>query len=55
MSRRRDTGFALYLIYPWESYRRHQPMAPQLPMIECKSPMVGFGGAMAGSPVWGVE
>ncbi len=55
MSRHRDTGFALYLIFPWESYWRHQPMALRLPMIQRKSPVVGFGGAMTGSPVWGAE
>jgi hypothetical protein len=55
MSRRRDTGFALYLISPRESYWRHQPMALWLPMIQRKSPVVGFGSAMAGLPVWGVE
>jgi hypothetical protein len=55
MSHRRNTGFALYLISPLESYWHHQPMAPRLPMIQCKSPVVGFGGAMAGLTVWGVE
>jgi hypothetical protein len=30
-------------------------MAPRLPMIQRKSPVVGFGGAMAGLPVWGAE
>ena len=33
-------------------------MVPWLPMVPCKAlpckaPVVGFGGAMAGSPVWG--
>jgi hypothetical protein len=55
MSRRHNTGFALYLISPWESYQHHQPIAPRLPMIQRKSPVVGFGGAMAGLPVWGAE
>jgi hypothetical protein len=55
MSRCRDTGFALYLISPWESYWRHQPMVPRLPMIQRKLPVVGFGGAMADLPVWGAE
>jgi hypothetical protein len=55
MSRRHNTGFAIYLISPWESYQRHQPVAPRLPMIQRKSPVVKFGGAMAGLPVWGAE
>jgi len=28
-------------------------MAPQIPMVPRKGPVVGFGGAMAGLPVWG--
>ncbi len=27
-------------------------MAPQIPMVLCKVHIVGFGGAMAGLPVW---
>jgi hypothetical protein len=55
MSRRRNTGFALYLISSWESYWRHQPIAPRLLMIQRKLPVVGFGSAMAGSPFLGAE
>ncbi len=28
-------------------------MAPRLPMVPCKVPMVGFGGKIVGLPVWG--
>jgi hypothetical protein len=55
MSHHCDTGIALYLISPWESYWRHQPMVPWLPMIQRKLPVVGFGGVMAGLLVWGAE
>ena len=27
-------------------------MAPQIPMVPRKAPAVGFGGVMAGLPVW---
>ena len=30
-------------------------MAPRLPMVPRKARVVGSGGAMAGSPVWGGE
>jgi hypothetical protein len=30
-------------------------MALQIPMVLRKVPLAGFGGAMAGSPIWGAE
>jgi len=30
-------------------------MAPLIPMVLCKAPVVGFGNAMAGLPVWVAE
>jgi hypothetical protein len=55
MSRRHPTLHRLCHLSPWADYRRHQPIASWLPMVPCKARVVGFGGAMAGSPVWGDE
>ena len=30
-------------------------MAPQIPMVPGKAPLIGFGGAMAGLTVWGTK
>ena len=30
-------------------------MAPWIPMVPHKAPVVGFGGAAAGLPVWGTK
>ena len=43
-------GFAP--LSPWVEQRCLQPMAPQIPMVPRNAPLVGFGGAMSGLPVW---
>jgi len=40
---------------PWVGQRRHQIMAPPLPMVPCKARTIGLGGAAVGSPVWGAK
>ena len=47
------TDLAVKLLRHCCNLQRYQPMAPQLPMVPRKVPMVRFGGAMAGLPVWG--
>ena len=40
---------------PWVGQRRHQLMAPPLPMVPCKAHAVWLGGAAVGSLVLGAE
>jgi hypothetical protein len=55
MSHRHPTLHWLCHLSPWAGFWHHQPMALRLPMVPCKAPMVGFGGVMAGLPVWGAK
>ncbi len=52
MSHRHPTFHRLCHLSPWAGFWHHQPMALRLPMVPRKEPVVGFGGAMAGLPVW---
>ncbi len=52
MSRHHPTLHRLCHLFPWAGYWRPQPMAPRIPMVPRKAPVIGFGSAMAGSPVW---
>ena len=55
MIHRRPTLQRLCPLSPWVEQRGPQPMAPRLPMVPHKAPVAGFGGAMAGSPIWGAK
>ncbi len=46
---------ALALSLHGQAIWRHQPMAPRLPKVSLKARVVGFGGIMAGLPVWGAK
>ncbi len=55
MSHRHPTLHPLCPLSPWAGYWHHQPMASRLPMVPRKASVVGFGSAMAGSPVMGAK
>ena len=51
----RPTLQQLCPLSPWVEQQCPQQMTLRIPMVPRKAPAVGFGGAMAGLPVWGAK